>query len=226
MKRVFICILFVTAFFSFSCATNSRQKKLVPTLAGMIYDRENKPVNNADIYLDGEYSASSDIHGHFFIEGVKPGTAYQIMVLKQNYENIRLDNIVYTDDDTIIYINMFSSDQLIAEAERSIQTKEWYKTETFLKRAELASGDMLSIRYLGAVLAYQREQYDDALVTLLDLADQEKNMAYLFLFIADIYQYHKNEPAQAAVYLEKFLVIQYDADVYARLAELKVPDKG
>jgi hypothetical protein len=76
---------------------------------------------------------------------------------------------------------------------------------------------------LRAILAWRREQYGEALSILTSLTETEKNAPYLYLFIADIHQYHTGDTIQAQANLKKFLELRYDADVEKRLRELGGP---
>ncbi len=209
-------LLWVSLFLS-SCA--SAKKKPVPVLYGMIYDRDNRPVNNADVYVNGNYEAASDIHGHFALTKIKLYESCVVEVRKHNYESVSLD-LAYTDPGLVVYVNMLSSEQLISEAEAALQKREWQRTVNFLDRAETAGGDMLSIQYLRAVLCLHRGDAAGSLELLTSLTEGGADYAFLYLFMADIYQYHLDDLQQAAVYLKRFLSIQYDADVQLRLDKM------
>jgi tetratricopeptide (TPR) repeat protein len=186
----------------------------------MIYDRNNRPVANAAVYVNEKYRASSDINGHFSIPELKPKLSYNVSVQKQNYETITMP-VSFSDPSHILYLHILSGDQLLAEAETAIKEKEWGKTESLLYRAEKAGADSLSREYLRAILAYSREEYDDALEILSELILTEKNAPYLYLFIADIYQRNSPNPARAVDYLRRFLELRRDSEVEKRLSELE-----
>jgi tetratricopeptide (TPR) repeat protein len=210
-----ILILIIT-----SCASSPVKKDRSQALYGMIYDRDNKPVNDVRIYVDGKYRAASDIHGRFVIPNIKPHREYHITTEKKQYEEIGMD-IFHTDPASVLYIHLFSADQLIAEAEQAIPEKDWYRAESFLARAEKAGGDYVSIRYLEGILAFYKDQYPRALSILLELAEKEKNAPYVYLFIADLYQYYINDTAGAIRFLSRFLELQYDQEAEDRLHMLK-----
>jgi tetratricopeptide (TPR) repeat protein len=189
----------------------------------MIYDQENKPVHNAAIYVIKKYMVSSDIQGHFAIPQIKPKLSYTILAQKTNYEDIQMD-IAYNDPSYVLYIRMASGDQLLGEAEQAIRAKNWAQAGTFLDRAQQAGADAAPAQYLRAILAFYQEQYTAALGFLAALAEQEKNAPYLYLFIADIYQYHLKENDRAEAYLKRFLELRYDPEVRKRLEDLSGTD--
>jgi predicted Zn-dependent protease len=206
----------------FSCASGPVIRHKTQALYGMIYDRDNRPVTNAAVYVNGKYQVSSDINGHFTIPDMKPKLSYSVSVEKQNYKTITL-TISYMDPSYILYIHMPSGDQLLSEAESAIKEKNWQQAESLLEEAGKAGVDEVSLEFLRAVLAYSREQYDDALEILLELTVIEKNAPYLYLFIADIYQYKTSNPGKSRDYLERFLELSRNEDVEARLKVLSAP---
>jgi hypothetical protein len=103
-----------------SCASHPVNRNKTQALYGMIYDRENKPVYNAAIYVNKKYMASSDVQGHFAIPQIKPKLRYTILAQKKNYEDIQLD-VAYDDPTYVLYIRMASGDQLLDEAEQAIR---------------------------------------------------------------------------------------------------------
>jgi tetratricopeptide (TPR) repeat protein len=208
--------MIILALVLLSCATTPNKKNRTQELYGMIYDGNNKPVYNAAVYINGTYAASSDIHGHFSIPKVKPKLPCVISAEKPDYETIQTE-FADTDPAYILYMRMFSVDQLITEAEDALKEKNWNRAESFLVRAEKAGGENPSIKYLRGVLAFYKNQYAEAVAVLRGITEAEKNAAFVYLFIADLYQYYLEEPIQAKAFLERFLSLQYDADVRNRV---------
>jgi tetratricopeptide (TPR) repeat protein len=185
----------------------------------MIYDRDNRPVHNAAVYVNGQYLAASDIQGHFAISGMKPTLTYTIAVRKPGYEAVEMD-IAYTESSYVLYVHILSAEQLVTEAELAIRGDDWGAAESYLDRAKQAGGAEVPILYLSAILEFRREQYPEALRMLTALIEKEKGSPYLYLFIADLYQYYADAPEEARFYLNKFLALRYDPEVERRLAEL------
>ncbi|GHT79613.1 hypothetical protein FACS1894130_08830 [Spirochaetia bacterium] len=213
-------IILIMVLFLFSCASGPVAKNKTQALYGMIYDRDNRPVNNVSIYINGKYLASSDIQGHFIIPEIKPKAQYAVSAKKPDYETIDM-TIAYTDPSHVLYIHMLSGDQLLTEAGEAIRDKNWQDAESLLSRARNAGANQSSAQYLRGILTWKQERYDEALSILTTLTETEKNAPYLYLFIADIYQYHTGDTAQAQVNLRKFLELRYDSDVEKRLRELE-----
>jgi hypothetical protein len=203
-----------------SCASVPKTKHKSQALYGMIYDRDNRPVSNAHIYVNGKYQASSDILGHFIISPIKPKARYAIRAVKPEWEEIETD-VSFMDPSHVLYLHMFSGDQLLAEAEAALGDKDWNGAEVFLSRALAAGAETLPAGYLRAILARGREQYAEAQAILKTLTETEKKTSYLWLFLADLCQYHLDRPEEAGEYLAKFLALRHDADVEQRLKKLR-----
>jgi tetratricopeptide (TPR) repeat protein len=202
----------------FSCAS-SPAKKPSQGLYGMIYDGNNRPVKEVKVYVGNAFSAVSDIHGHFSLANLKTGKNYRIRACKENYEEAGID-VYYADPSMVLYISMSHRDQLLGQAEQALRDKDWALAESLLSRADAAGGPYSPTQYLRGILAFHRGEYDAALGILLKLGETEKNAPYLWLFIADLYQYHLGDKEQAAAFLNKFLEAKYDAGLAARVREL------
>ncbi len=213
------CLL-IAAFLFASCASFMGNKDKFPPLNGMIYDRENRPVTDASIQIDGAYAASSDIHGHFSLANVKQGLTHHLLVTKKGFEQSEVD-LIYSDPTQVLYINMFTAGQLISEAEKSLQAQDWTLTQSFLARAQAAGGDQTAMSYLNAVLLIKTDKYPEAVSALKALElTSGKTDPYIYLFLADIYQYHMADNVTAREYLQKFLESRSDPDVELRMKEI------
>jgi hypothetical protein len=203
-----------------SCASGPVPKERAHTLYGMIYDGDNRPVNDVKIHVNGDYKAASDIHGRFVIPNIKPNREYHISAEKEQHEKTSM-NIFHADPSAVLYVHLFSADQLMAEAEQAISKKDWLRAENFLARAEQAGGAYAPVRYLQGVLEFYKDRCAEALSILLDLAEKEKNIPHVYLFIADLYQYHIKDKGEAMRFLAKFLELRYEPEAESRLRELR-----
>ena len=192
----------------------------MPPLNGMIYDKDNRPVTDTTINVDGIFKASSDVYGRFSLPGLKKYESHSVQITKKGFEPADID-LVYTDPTQVIYIQMYSAPQLIAEAETAIQAQDWQNAESLLQRSEKSGGDPAAIGYLKAVLAFKKELYTEAVSILNKLLSEGKTQAYICLFLADIYEYKLNDTNAAQENLRKFLESRYDPDVELRLDKLK-----
>ena len=220
MKRkngyIAVCLI---VFALCSCASSPTRRHRTQALYGMIYDRDNRPVSNVTLYVNDKPMASSDIHGRFIIPSLWPRQEYKITAKKENYETIRMD-ISFSDPSYVLYMRIFSSDQLLAEAEEALKERNWDRTESLLIRSRNAGGSSTSIQFLQGILLFYQEKYPQALEILSELGEREKTSPYLYLFMADICQYYLHEPLNAAQHLDKFLRLQFDPLIRQRRDEL------
>lgn len=225
MKRpLLLLIAAMSATTLISCATTARKREKLPPLYGTIFDQENRPVPNVELFLDGSYAATSDIHGRFSLLSVKKTDEHIVEARCVGFEPVEV-RFTYTDATQVMYISMFSADQLLSAAERSIRNKTWTEAEAFLVRAEKNGADPLYCEYLRAVLAVHRNDTEKAKETLLRLIDQGHGKPHVLLFLADIYEYHDNDAENAREYLSRFLQLRSDIEVEQRLRRLSEQDE-
>jgi tetratricopeptide (TPR) repeat protein len=224
--RVFNCCFVILFFMTLiSCASKPAVKEGSEALYGMIYDGDNKPVHNAAVYINGKHLVSSDIHGRFTLSRKAAALPWHISVQKQGYETI-LSTLDEPDPGYVLYMRIFSADQIITQAEEALKEKNWGKTESLLNRAEQAGAAAGASGFLRGILAFYQNQYARAAEILLEIAETEKNAAHLYLFLADLYQYYLEDAERALIFLEQYLSLQYDPELRSRVEGLKESARG
>ena len=220
MKRTILLVLVALCAFTFiSCATTIRKHEKLPPLYGTIFDQENKPVASIDLYLDGSYAATSDIHGHFSLLSVKKTEEHSLEARKKGYEKVEL-KFTYTDPTQVMYISMFSADQLLSAAEQALRDKDWISVESFLQRAQSTGADEIYCNYLQAVLYAFKNDEEKAKDILLEMTDKGYENPHILLFLADIYEFHDKNYEMAIHYLNKYLSVRPDIDIDLRIRKL------
>ena len=92
---------------------------------------------------------------------------------------------------------------------------------SLLRRADaIGSSEPLS-DFLHAKLAFRQKDYAMAAQILEGLDAKDYRDIPIYLFLADIYQYHLQNPAKAIQALTKALAIREDSETRARLEGLK-----
>jgi hypothetical protein len=223
--RSFNCFVILFFMALISCASKPAAKNGIQELYGMIYDGDNKPVHNAAVYINDKHLATSDIHGRFTLSRKAAALPWRITVQKQGYETI-LSTLDEPDPGYVLYMRIFSADQIITQAEEALKEKNWNKTESLLARARDAGADAAVTGCLRGILAFYQNQYAQAAKLLLEITETEKNAAHLYLFLADLYQYYLEEPAKALIFLEQYLSLQYDPELRNRAESLKGTQQG
>ncbi len=203
---------------SFAACSTLEVQEDRPPLHGMVYDEENRPVADAEIFVDGKIRARSDVSGRFVLADLVPGS-YEVMLRKELHEEIRVP-LEYSSPTQVIYAKMISADQLLAEAERELERRNWTGTSRALDRSLALRPDFPPALYLKASLLSRRGDAEGARDILTRLLALGVDDPFVRLFLADLYQYRFGDDAAAAAYLRGFLELRYDPEVEKRLKEV------
>jgi predicted Zn-dependent protease len=116
---------------------------------------------------------------------------------------------------------MISADQLLSQAEKALDRKNWQQAEDLLNRNEAVQGNNNAARYLRAVFDFRRGDYAAATNKLEGLLAEGSKDPFVHLFLADLYQYHLGDKNRAAEYLSNYLLFRYDPDIEKRFFEIR-----
>lgn len=211
----------VTALVLASCATASNQDPLhfdSAPLFGMIYDLDNRPCVGISLTLDGTQKATSDIDGRFVLLALKPGP-HAVTASGTEYETVQL-SFNFVNQTQVLYLKLVSFDQLLAQAQDALGQKKWREAEGLLNRAAAIHDTNAVLVYLRAILDYQQGNAASAASRLESLASGGTTIPYVYLFLADLYQYSLNKPQAAEKALADYLKQTDDPDVRKRLDAL------
>lgn len=214
-------ILLVLALFFTSCAS-VKQDQL--TFNGMIFNDNNEAVSDVQIYLNNEEITVSDIYGHFTITELGRNNEYVLKAVKNGYETTEI-TFTFLNASQVLYLHMYSAEELLVKTEELIKEKKYIEAEKFLERAENAEASYLSANYLRAIILYNRKNYEESLSVLKKLINSEYEEAYVYLFMADIYEKEFNNLEETKKCLSRFLEFEYSEDVSERLQKLTEKDK-
>lgn len=203
--------------FTLTCCKTTEINTTV--LNGMIYDVDNKPVPNAEISITDTELTTTDVYGHFTLSNLNPDSDYTIIIQKEGYETQSLF-FTFSTISSVMYIRLYSINQLLSLAEDSIKTKDYNEALQYLNRASTINSNKASVSYLQAVIQYKQKNYQKAEQILLSLINEGYNEQYIFLFLADIYEYELNDPMKTEDALKKALQINYNPNIEARLNNL------
>jgi len=220
IKSVFVLFLLPCMFFS--CSTLKKESLYdfqTASLFGMIYDYDNKPCSDVKTTVDGEEGPSSDINGRFVIQSLSRGE-HQITCTKDGYETVSL-SFHFVSRNQVLYVRMISFNQLLDRAEKAIEYQQWEEGENLIQRAEQIQQNDPLAQYLKAVLLKERGEAQKAAEVLLNVLNTGFKGPYVYLALADIYQYQLNYLHEAAGYLEAYLKMESNWEVQKRLEKLK-----
>ena len=217
MKNISLLVFLIHVIMLTGCASVKIEHQL---LQGMIYDYENEPVSGVDIYIKGKRVAVSDIAGHFSINQIMSYSEYNLVAKKTNYEDSELTFSI-TNMSQVIYLRMYSSQQLLSIAEEKTEQKKYKEAEEYLQRAKIVGGDSLSSDYLFSIIKYLKNEYDLALESLLKILEKGNDEEYIYLLLADTYEQGFNDLENTKLYLRKYLECSYNPKVEERLKKLE-----
>lgn len=186
---------------------------------GMVYDFENEPIEGYSFYLEDKLVAITDVTGRFSITDLSAGT-YTITGLSDDYENYT-EVFTLFDKKQILYIRTPSMIQLLDLADQALAENNLIDTKNYIDRIFLQWPNNISTSFYRAVLHLRNDEITEALVLLHDLEKNGYVYPAIYLFLADIYQYKKNNIATAIIYLQKYLELGIDIEQEKRLQDLQ-----
>jgi tetratricopeptide (TPR) repeat protein len=212
-------LLFPVVFIS--CTTLKKENPAqfeTSSLFGMIYDYDNRPCTEVQISIDGREGPTSDINGRFIIQSLARGE-HQMRFTKDGFETESL-RFNFLNRNQVLYVRMISFGQLLEEAETALALQQWEEANDFIRRAEnIKAGDPLA-RYLYAILLKERGRAREAADVLRGILGAGFTGPYVYLALADIYQYQLHDLEEAAGYLRDYLNIESNREAQKRLEEL------
>lgn len=188
-------------------------------LHGMIYDHHNQVCSGVLVSVDKSAGLFSDINGRFTLPNLPKGK-HEIQLKKEGYEDACF-TVDFQSRTQILYLRIFSFDQILELAEEALKQGKIAGAEEYLIRAEkIKAGDPLLL-YLKAVIALKRNQPEEALQLLLSILDQAIIEPYVYLTIADIYEYKMKDRENALKYLKKYAHFEENEDILSRIKNLE-----
>ena len=187
---------------------------------GMVYDSRNRPCNGVGIYIDDETEKVyyTDVNGRFVIQKLASGD-HLFSISKKGYESQEI-SLSYTSRKQILYVRMVSQESLIDWAEDAMESLDWNEAEAFLARAETIDSENSRYLTIQGTFEYLTDQYELALSCWMKLIEKGHKDPFLYLMIADAYDYGLKEPLEAAKWLEKYLNSRNDEEQSHRLSTL------
>jgi tetratricopeptide (TPR) repeat protein len=188
-------------------------------MQGMVYDDDNQPSAGAWIYYDGQKGPQTDIRGRFVLYGLARGV-HRIEVRKDGYEPVDT-TVEFVDRSQVLYLKVISLPQLLRRLEQALEDRSIQKAEELLRRAELIAAEDPVLLYLRAVYQLETGRAQEALKSLERVLWKGYRVPVVYLTMADIYQYHLQDPVRAAEHLAQYLRMQKDPEIQRRLEALQ-----
>ncbi|CAD7837555.1 hypothetical protein S1OALGB6SA_870 [Olavius algarvensis spirochete endosymbiont] len=186
------------------------------TLMGMVYNSRSSPCVGAALRVDDEKGVyTSDINGRFVIPKLKRGR-HLIHISNDGHEP-EVVTLNFSDRRQILYIRLTSNESLLDWAEEALDELRWEEAEDFIMRSLAVEPEgTRAITLLGA-LYYRTEEFEDSLKQWQLLIEKGHRSPYLYLLIANTYEYGLESPEEARPWLERYLENHEAPEVRARL---------
>lgn len=188
-------------------------------LLGMVYDGDNGACAGAQVTVDGRAVVAADVNGRFVIPDLTRGV-HVVALAAEGYEPVEV-KVQFFSRSQVLYLKMFSLDQLVEAAAHAVDASEWAQARKLLARASaLRAGDP-RVDYLSAVVLFRTGHHREAGAALQGLIDTGCDEPYIYLFLADLLEYHLDRVKEAAQALSSFLEREEDPAVRRRLEGLQ-----
>ncbi len=179
MKKIIFSLIILLFFLS--CQSNKisnlNYKDKESYMYGMVYDFENKPVENANIFINDSLVAQTDVQGRFILKANNSSKELTICIKKETYENIS-SKIIY-DPINVLYFRLNNTQQLLVQAENALENNLYDESMNFIQRALLLSPNRIDIKYLECIVLYKKKQYQEALKKIKEIQSLEPNNEFI-----------------------------------------------
>jgi tetratricopeptide (TPR) repeat protein len=224
LKRNLLLIAFTGLFFSCASYLNTQLEEFTTSdLLGMIYDNHNQACPGVRVSVDGFTGPLSDVNGRFTLPNVSRG-AHKLSAKKEGYEECSFD-IEFLNRTQIVYLKVFSFEQILELAENAIEDRKLGQAEEHLNRAKGINESDPLLLYLRAVIALKRDQVKDALSIFLSIIEQNTAEPHVYLAIADIYEYKLKDFPNALKYLKKYSSYNESDEIQERIKRVESTSK-
>lgn len=168
--RILIFLILPIACIFVSCKSVPKNGK--DYMYVMIYDYENKCVQNVSIFIDENLLGQSDINGRFFIPIKKEKTEHQIKLEKDGYEIIE-EKIEFRAD-IVLYYKIASAFYYFTTAENCLDNNEIDLALDAIDKA-LNIEEKDEYLFLKSIILFEQNKIDSAKDVLLKIKSQIPN---------------------------------------------------
>lgn len=216
MKKFCYIGLICSFVFLFVGCTSTRLQDSV--LNGLIYDSYNEPVSNASIYINDVKMTTSDVYGHFMISNLTSSYSYELKVCKQGYEDVVI-RFEYENISQLAYVKLNSYKYLLEQAEYKVSEKNYDAALQLLDRVDVIDSNNPSSQYLRSIVCYRMGEFGKA-ISILNRMEVNNKQPFVYLLLADCYEYGLRDFVNAKLNLEKYLNFVYSKEVEERCNRL------
>ncbi len=189
-----------------ACSSFEKGNPINPSeapLFGMIYDSESNPVNGAEVVLDGESKAHTDVNGRVLFNDVALGK-HRIVIRNDGFETAKIE-LDFFNRDQVLYTTLISMQHILDELEASLEAEKYYKAQDLVSRAESVDPENVRFRYLKTVYLYRVNEYTTALEVIEGLLQRYPGEPNLLMTKASIMYAGLNKKSEARALLQEYL---------------------
>ncbi|MDC7224662.1 MAG: hypothetical protein PQJ60_13035 [Spirochaetales bacterium] len=220
-------VLLCLAVLAFSCNTDRMILKLDPitafTLVAKVYNGDNQACPFVLIQLTdstgAELVSRTDVTGKTQFVDLPFGT-YNATLSREGYESISFE-FDYTNEAQALYGRLYSTDQLIRLAEKSMDRGEWEEAQEYLDRAGAIEEDNREVFFLKAIILWKQGDFTGA-DELLSSGDPQNLPMEILLFHGDLLQYDMGNWERALSLLTFVHQRKPSEDLAVRVEQLKI----
>jgi len=213
-RNLFFVMLLAGTFFS--CLSNSKLDSdfVTAALMGKITDMDNQPCSNVTVTIDNSMYSISDINGSFYFNAVTRGV-HTFKFSKPGYKE-EFRDYDFLNISQVIYQKMISLEQILSAIETALDEKKFSLVQDYLIEGEKIDDKNPILNYLYGVFYFKAARYDLAIAKLEELLKAGYDEAFLYLTLADLYEYHKGDLVSAHNYILKYMESVDDNLITAR----------
>jgi tetratricopeptide (TPR) repeat protein len=217
MKQTIISLIILTLLFG-ACTSvpDDPTDFLEAPFFGMIYDGHNTGVPAAQIILEEEVIAETDINGRFIIPKLEKGS-YEFTIEKEGFETKTL-TVDFLNKSNILYISLRSVIDYTQEADQFIQQGNYSKAFEAITKGLAISPENAPLRYLQAIYYFKISDFMASKAVLEILASEFPFDPPIFLLLLDIAIAQPNMSTEIIEFVFAYPAIVHNDRVKERLA--------
>ena len=174
------CISIIFSITSCSSIRELKKNAGEGVMYGMVYNGENVPVSNAEVFVDEKSITQTDTQGRFILIS-KQHKEFALSIVKSGYETIA-GKFQFEPMD-VIHLVMLNAEQLVHRAENAMTEGRYHDVIIFCDRALVLNLDRIDAIYLKALGLVRLREYGRARTILEELQDIIGEREYIRLVL-------------------------------------------
>ena len=169
-----------------SCSSQVRGARRITgeaVMYGMVYNEENMPVSNAEVFIDGKSTTFTDTQGRFILIS-RQRNEFTLSVERTGYETV--SGIFRFEPMDVIHLVMVNAIQLINRAEIAMAEGRFHDVIALCNRALALNAERIDASFLKALSLIRLREYDLARIILEELQERIGQRDYISRVLEDL----------------------------------------